>query len=636
MAYIAMLFLLLVVTTLGGSYLLRTSAARGSAGSRNTSMQVQFLAETAANHALWRLLNEEDWTPSQTTYIMHDMPGLAGARYGYKVRPHSATAYATVATVGAFAGQIARHSYVIAVKPPQQPAGDIFAVFQPLGGVQDTVTSFRKFTDTGWDLQQDVFDTSFDVSWHMLATCLVKNESVLATLSADDSVRLAVFDGLEWSAEQVMGTNTNPGGHVAVAYEQLSGDVLAVARNGNSDKLYYRTKTGTGSTWSALSEGEGFGGSIEFVTLESAHTTNNIYGGVLNVNDDIHFFRWRGNPLQWDEKAKIEDNAAAGELNVVTVISYSLSQEALVIWGRAGDPRAKYRVYNGSNLLSEYSLPTFANDPVQFRGAAHPSSNDILLLAATSTEDLAVAVWDGTAWIDSRIIEGNLETIAQECFDVAWHPSGETALIVWSRGGESQLMYAVWTKGDDLDLANVQFGPDTANAARIVHLKAVPETASVLVVACTPTGLVVSTVWDGAAFSPDPPEQLVTLPAPSGRRIALGGQLLGDPLPPPMDIYVNDITMGGGPVPPKYQATALVWIKDGNGDSVSDAHVYGTWTGEGPQAADGPTGVDGKAMLTSKAGRAGTYTLTVTDVVKGRTTYVPALNVETSDSITLP
>ena len=43
-------------------------------------MQADYLAEAAANHALWRLLNDPGFPADQTVYYMHD---LGGGRYGY-------------------------------------------------------------------------------------------------------------------------------------------------------------------------------------------------------------------------------------------------------------------------------------------------------------------------------------------------------------------------------------------------------------------------------------------------------------------------------------------------------------------------------------------------------------------------
>jgi hypothetical protein len=53
--------------------------------------------------------------PASNVYAMHS---LAGGRYGYKIRRHTDTTFATIATVGAIGESVVNQSYVLYVKPP--------------------------------------------------------------------------------------------------------------------------------------------------------------------------------------------------------------------------------------------------------------------------------------------------------------------------------------------------------------------------------------------------------------------------------------------------------------------------------------------------------------------------------------
>ena len=65
--------------------------------------------------------------------------------------------------------------------------------------------------------------------------------------------------------------------------------------------------------------------------------------------------------------------------------------------------------------------------------------------------------------------------------------------------------------------------------------------------------------------------------------------------------------------------------------------VSGHWTGSYTWDVFGTTGSDGRVRLASYSVKnGGTFTFTVTDVVKTGRTYNPALNVETTDTITAP
>ncbi len=79
---------------------------------RGDSIQAHYLAESAANHAMWRLLNDSDFPAAEDSYYMHT---LGDGRYGYKVRRHTNTTFATVATVGAVGKNVVQQSYVLYV-----------------------------------------------------------------------------------------------------------------------------------------------------------------------------------------------------------------------------------------------------------------------------------------------------------------------------------------------------------------------------------------------------------------------------------------------------------------------------------------------------------------------------------------
>jgi hypothetical protein len=104
------------------------------------------------------------------------------------------------------------------------------------------------------------------------------------------------------------------------------------------------------------------------------------------------------------------------------------------------------------------------------------------------------------------------------------------------------------------------------------------------------------------------------------------------------EIYVYDITMGFGTAPgSKYFGRATVWIKSTSGENISGATVSGDWSGAVSGSSMGSTGADGKVTLESSTVKnGGTFTFTVTGVLKTDYTYNPSLNVEDSDTIIAP
>jgi hypothetical protein len=117
-AYIAILGLVVIVSALGAAFLNRTGIQSSASMQIINAAQAEYLAESAANHAMWKLLHDGGFPADETVYYMHSM---SGSRYGYKVRRHTNTTFATIATVGAVGDHVVNQSYVLYVYPP--PAG---------------------------------------------------------------------------------------------------------------------------------------------------------------------------------------------------------------------------------------------------------------------------------------------------------------------------------------------------------------------------------------------------------------------------------------------------------------------------------------------------------------------------------
>ncbi|HOU11661.1 MAG TPA: S8 family serine peptidase [Anaerolineae bacterium] len=101
-------------------------------------------------------------------------------------------------------------------------------------------------------------------------------------------------------------------------------------------------------------------------------------------------------------------------------------------------------------------------------------------------------------------------------------------------------------------------------------------------------------------------------------------------------MFVDDIAMSGKKAGTNRYAIAVVTIKDMDTNLVSGATVYGAWSGATTGSVSGVTGSNGTVSFQSASiKKAGTFTFTVTNVTKSGFTYNPALNKETSDSVTV-
>lgn len=137
--------------------------------------------------------------------------------------------------------------------------------------------------------------------------------------------------------------------------------------------------------------------------------------------------------------------------------------------------------------------------------ASDPTSDYIFVGGLDSGNDLNVAVWDGSSWIDSVELSDKLQAFNKQIFDVAWEDSGDDVLVIWGRDKKKELRYAQWTKGTALSSVSVSLGPTFA--AKFSTMQAFPygEADHILVVAVDESSNVYSTVWKGDDFESSSP-----------------------------------------------------------------------------------------------------------------------------------
>ncbi len=114
-AYVVVLLLVTVLTVAGLSILSKSAILTFATLDRGEAVSAEYLAEAAANHAVWLLLHDPSFPVEEDRYYMHS---LGAGRYGYMARRHSGSTFATIAALGAAGEAVVRRSYVVHIKPP--------------------------------------------------------------------------------------------------------------------------------------------------------------------------------------------------------------------------------------------------------------------------------------------------------------------------------------------------------------------------------------------------------------------------------------------------------------------------------------------------------------------------------------
>jgi hypothetical protein len=228
---------------------------------------------------------------------------------------------------------------------------------------------------------------------------------------------------------------------------------------------------------------------------------------VAVLDDDSVATLWRWDGTQFvNFKYTLDTAIAAKQVPLLDIVYEQQSHRALIIWGRSSSATCKYRIWDGSTLSALGSLPSFGADAYVVRAAADPTSNYIFVGAVDKNSDLGVAVWDGSSWIDSRVLDTDVTQNKCAVFDVAWDNSGQSALVAWgSKSGSSNIVsYLTWTKGTSLASRSLQLGPDCTQEVDLVRLLPIRGGSRIALLAENKDKHLRYSLWTGNSFNGNP------------------------------------------------------------------------------------------------------------------------------------
>ncbi len=111
-SYVAVLLLVVLMSAMGLSFIQEVSLEAAANQKRRDSIQAEYLARAAVNHAMYMLVTDTTFPKQADEYYMHT---LDDGRYGYMVTRHTATTFATVATIGIYGNAVAKRCYVLGI-----------------------------------------------------------------------------------------------------------------------------------------------------------------------------------------------------------------------------------------------------------------------------------------------------------------------------------------------------------------------------------------------------------------------------------------------------------------------------------------------------------------------------------------
>jgi hypothetical protein len=491
---VAILVLLAITSTLALTFIFKVHTQTAATMTRGNSMQAHYLAESAANHALWRILNEPGFSPAAASYNMHS---LGNGRYGYKVHMPTETTFGTVATVGAVGNNVVEQGYV------QYVFSNVLTAY---ARTTTPLVQYRRLIGADWSDPADTPDVPVPtLYWVELEGCPIRKEIIMGTIDGLDDINLAVWDGLSWGNPHVFSQNARKVYKCFdVAYESQSGDALVVGRYDGTTMVRYNVWDGT--AWLHATPQPAFnlaGGPATLVTMASCPGNDDILIATVNTAFDIRLVHWDGNAFH--DQGEIVLDASNRDYGVVQIVYETQSGDALVLWGKDGVNNFRYRVWDGVNLSAKADGPSVGGEVYVLRAAADPASDYIIVAGTDDDADINVAVWDGDAWVDSREVELSLPDHTLPCMDVAWEATGEDAVVAWAPLPQNNVRSLAWKKGTALADCTVQEGPDFQDQPWLVRLLPIARSEKIILLGTTAsTKELRYCLWTGNQFKGDP------------------------------------------------------------------------------------------------------------------------------------
>ncbi|MGH9457477.1 MAG: hypothetical protein ACRD2J_07520 [Thermoanaerobaculia bacterium] len=274
--------------------------------------------------------------------------------------------------------------------------------------------------------------------------------------SGEADLRLLRHDGRGWSADWISGAPGSLAGSriFGIAYEDHSGDALAVYESGAGTPRYRTYRRGIWSDERALPReaaprevARADEGLVRWVELVGRPGTDRIE--LVYADERGHLLAWRWNGSAWEPEsaALLATDARAFDAEVE-----ALSGALVVAWAQRDGVGFRW-ARRGEDGWSRVAIEPAFGTRVEFIDlAAEPSSDRIAGLFG-GRGHRALSVWDGGRWEttsrgERRSSRATGETPAALPGAVGWVGTTRSALAVWGGALDGSLAWARWTGGD--------------------------------------------------------------------------------------------------------------------------------------------------------------------------------------------
>ncbi|MCZ6725172.1 MAG: hypothetical protein O6846_02955 [Thaumarchaeota archaeon] len=317
-------------------------------------------------------------------------------------------------------------------------SGRALLVYGVREGDTDRDLAYRIWDGNSWSSELYIDDTSHSGNAKYRSIALAQNQT-----SGSDILGLVGFDSdsrdiqaWRWNSSswvdefQITSTSSVTGSpyrqNVAIAFESISGNMLAVGGHSSSGEVAYAIYESSAGSWTppVLFDTDGSStADVEMLTLKANPINDEMMLVVLTDDRGLHTARWTGNiwNKRTDHNVELESKKTRGADG-----DWEPDGGRYVLWyGKRGASDITRRIFTNSwgpvdntqlTPLSKIEWVTAR------RGFDSSTSNQISVALMYEALDLYTFAWNGTNYKNIQLISSSMVALNYEGYDLAYKP----------------------------------------------------------------------------------------------------------------------------------------------------------------------------------------------------------------------
>jgi hypothetical protein len=264
-------------------------------------------------------------------------------------------------------------------------------------------------------------------------------KSLTVDLAAEAPSWFQSFSG-QFEGNSLIGTVSSGADRIQVD-ATVSSEVLLAYGEGTVTTPRFRLWNGT--TWSVEGSAQAVSGTINWIKTAAGVNRDEYAMITLDSANDSFAQIYSASTSSWGNRVLMSPVVNNAAYRGVAVAYESVSGDLMAV-SCTNSPNPIYRIWDGSSWSATSSITVSSLNNCNFLEiASDPASDEIILLVRDTGTQYEALVWNGSAWVESRVI-GSSAKLAREGMAIAYETSGDQAVIVASNGIANNFIYTTW------------------------------------------------------------------------------------------------------------------------------------------------------------------------------------------------